>query len=249
MTRIFDTIIGSSAKDSKGNSLYTGSQAITLALGLSDFGRDYSSEYPEFDFEMSVGSAVMEVLAGRLKISDGRTIARVESVHRDHQNLVMKILNYGSERGFSYHSDGKLIATLGKDDLLTDHTAKCLVSYTFTVMKNFYLKAVALDAFFGAIGEKINGLPLTYFDTKEVSFSNPSSYSGGFYLHRFFAPNGQIISWKTGKISGFLRGSKYIIIGGRVKDHNRYNDFAPETIISRAKFFDTETGDKYIDPE
>lgn len=247
MTLIFDDFIKPIAKTAQGVPLHSGEQALTLALGMSDFGRDYNLDYDNSRYNVGIDDAVMDVLEGRLQL-DESVIERIEGIYQDHEDVISKILVNVSERNFTYITEERTEAVLDKDSLIPVHVAKNLVAFSFGVMKNFYLKAISTDGFLGDIGGKLNGLPLTYFDTKHVSYESPNPYSSGFNLHRFFAPGGEIVSWKTGKYSGFVRGGKYILVGGSVKSHNRYKDYPVETVLTRAKFFDNQTNDKYVDP-
>lgn len=247
MTQIFDDLITPVAKAAQGYSLYTAAQVLTLAMGMSDFGRDYNLDYNDTRYNVGIDQAVMEVLEGHLQL-DESVIERIETIHENFQEVISKVIVNVYERGFTYITEDREESRLDKDSLIPIDVARSLASFSFSVMKNFYLKAITTDGFLGEIGGKLNGLPLTYFHSKYINFDNPSPYASGFYLHQFLAPGGEIVSWKTGKYSGFVRGGTYILVGGSVKTHNRYKDYPVETVLTRAKFFDNQTNDKYVDP-
>lgn len=223
---------------------------VFLGAAVSDRGRDFyvSRVGVQGNLEsIKASQGARELIEGDPRLLSTSLEERFKEIQEEYPDLPEIIV---ARMNFSYREPraGKqeLELKLGGDysDVPQDAIGG-VVGFGFTPISKFFLEQFATDGFLGEVGGKLTGLELTYFSSRYVTPSAVTPYGGDFYLHSFSDGNGHLVSWKTGIQSRFQRGGRYTIIGGTVKKHDGYNPKAPVTIISRAKFFDHQTGDKY----
>lgn len=231
---------------------FDGEGTILLAAAVSDFGRDYMIDTPansNYDREVKLGIAIEEIYAGRW-IPGPEIEARLQKLTVNFPQFALQVIEgFG---GFYYRDPRH-----GEEDVVLDPLSDRtdlpekfigrLGGAHYSTIRKIYRKLVVNPSFLGEVKGRLNGLELSYFETQYIQPQGGSYYDQGFYLHYFFGPESELVAWKTGIPSNFIREGHYTIVGGSVKAHDSYPGQPPKTLISRAKFFDHQTGDKYLE--
>ena len=229
-----------------GDSYFDGEDVILLAMAVSDLGRDYTVELAQTEESMRVGEAVRRAFSGEW-VPGAEIEERLRVLKDDYSQLPLKAIE---DLGGFYYIDPRtssgeemVFDPLGQYSDLPLRFIDRFVSAHFSKAKGIYLKLRTENSFLGEINGKLNGTELYYFDSRWISGGNRGPHDQGFFLHSFFDAENHLVVWKTGKESSFLRDQCYTVVGGSVKNHDRYRDFPPKTVLTRAKFFDHKAGD------
>lgn len=226
---------------------------IVLATAISDFGRDYYIDNPngtpETGKTRKLATAIEKLCSHDWELPNADN--KILTILSEMPQLAYTVLK--SFDHFTYYDqrDGNSadyrtfdIDDSAHRDIPEDVIGRFAAAH-FSSIKREYLKLRTNSEFIGEIKGKLNGLELAFFDSQAISPRN-TYYDSTFYLHQFFDADNHLVVWKSGINAKFEREGKYTLIGGSVKAHDSYQKDAKKTIITRARFFDHQTGEKYV---
>lgn len=225
---------------------YSGESLILLAAAFSDFGRDYDVDVTKKDGELrclKISAAIEKLCAGELVVTP-EVEKRVEKLLETTPELPMKTVQDFGE--FTYY-DPRVKSMNVFDPLselidLPDGIVSKFVAAHYSTMSKTYKKLIVKSEFIGEVNGRLNGLDVHYFDSQYISFRGQGAYSDGFYIHNFLDEENHLVAWKTGKAGIFQRDELYTIVGGSIKAHDSYPGQPKKTLLTRAKFFEHQTG-------
>lgn len=225
---------------------------ILLGAALSDLGRDYDVAGPRdehgFSHSVKIGSAVESTLNGQWP-TDSDLQERIDRIEKDLPGLAPATIS-GFGR-FSYRDprigEEEVFDPQGAFTDIPEHIAGRFAGAHFSTLQKIVMKLLITEGFVGEIGEKLNGHDLRYWNRRRVEGRGLNQFDMGFYLYFFFDTEGHLFAWKTGIDTRFQRDGLYALTGGRVKAHDSYPGQPSKTLLTRAKFFDYQTGDSYLE--
>lgn len=248
-TSILEQII-KPTQEINGIRYFNGEGALFLAAALSDFGRDYEIYAPvtgsDFSTRQKPSKATAEIYAGRwtpVELED-----RLKRLKQDFPRLALMAAGENSH-SFEY-TDPRVEGEIsyydplsGYTDLPEDAVVRIGAAH-YSILRKLLKRMMTAPGFLGRVGERLNGLDLTYFDYQYISPRGNYPGDVGSYIYHFFDEDKHAVAWKTGKSVDFKRDGLYTVIGGSVKAHDSYPGQPPKTMLTRAKFFDHETSGK-----
>ncbi len=226
---------------------------LLLGAAVSDLGRDYNVLSPADSYGISssvkLGDAVEAIYAGRWPGGD-ELQERIDRIEQELPGLILATI--GAFGRFSYRDPrtGDSEHVFDPNGELTDIPEFIVGRFAgahFSTLQKIALKLLTTDGFLGEVGEKLNGLELRYWNRRRVEGRGRGPYDLGFYLYFFLDTEAHLFAWKTGIDTKFQRDGRYSLIGGRVKAHDSYPGQPSKTLLTRAKFFDHQTGDSYVE--
>lgn len=237
-----------------GVDYFLGEPLIYLGAAISDYGRDYEVEVQlknvEYPTKLKLSQAIEAIQSG-IWTPGPELMERYAAIEGAYPGLPLQTIE---KFGFFTYDDPRYDADtrhrsfdpLGPEKDLPGEFLGRLAAAHFGTMRKLIQHGLAEGGFIGEVGGKLNGLDLRYFDRQFVA-SRDRLYNRdtSFYLYFFYTEEKNLLAWKTGIDSKFERDALYTLIGGSVKAHDSYSDFPPKTMLTRAKFFDHSTGDKF----
>lgn len=228
-------------------------KVIVLAAAISDFGRDYYINNPngtlETGKERKIATAMENLYSKVWELPEAN--AKIFAIISETPQLAYTILkSFGRFTYFDQrdeNSNDYRTFDIDNNDhrLIPEDIIGRFAAAHYSSIKREYLNLRTNSEFIGEIKGKLNGLDLTFFNSQAITPRN-SYYDSVFYLHQFFDADNHLVVWKSGIDAKFEREGKYTLIGGSVKAHDSYQENAKKTIITRARFFDHQTGEKHV---
>ncbi len=238
-----------------GVDYFLGEPLIYFGAALSDYGRDYEIEVQlkgvEYPTKLKLGQAIEAIQSGSW-VPGPEVMERYAAIEAEYPGLPLRTIE---DFGFftyldprSTEPDGqRAFDPLGEYDDLPGEFIGRLPAAHFGTMRKLIQHGLAEGGYIGEVGEKLNGLELRYFDRQFVpSRDQVYGRDTSFYLYFFYTEEKNLLAWKTGIDSKFQRDGIYTLVGGKVSRHDSYKDFPPKTMLTRAKFFDHSTGEKFV---
>jgi len=240
------------SQELNGVRYFNGEAAILLGAAVSDLGRDYDIPVPvtgtDWSNDEKINKVIEAIYAGVKKLDEETLESRLLLIQDRIPELGREVLE---AEGHFYYNDSRdepaterVFDPRGEYSDLPEKFVGRLVSKHFTTMSKLIRGSLVTPRYVGEVGERVNGLELTYFNRRYFSPRGYYPHETGVFIYDFLDEEGHLVVWKTGKDVEFERGGSYTVIGGTVKAHDRYRDEPPKTVLTRAKFHNNRTNDR-----
>lgn len=226
---------------------FNAEKVIVLAAALSDFGRDYHVQHPvEVGYQRKISTVVELAYDGKWAFSEVED--RISEILSSMPQFAYTVLTLFSRFRYTDLRDTnkERLFDINNPEFrdIPENIIGRFAAAHFSTIQRVYVNLKSKDEFVGEVKGKLNGLDLTFFNHRYFEPNGAYYNDPGTHLYYFFDTANHLVIWKTSVSVKFERGGQYTLIGGTVKTHDYYKE-AKKTVITRARFFDHQTGEKF----